>query len=342
MKTMTIDIDYITEDRKYHMYGNFELLHLSNGTLAQSDRTLFGSGEIDQPIYAIDNQGFEGLVGIKTDKYQVELGMTPSGYAISPQFVGRANGYFELGYGATLRLGMSQEVIKESYLSYVGQSAQIDGVKQEWGGVRKRGLSFGVATGGEISYSFDLLYYPKIYGKNVIDNSEYKAVATAIKHTASQEFAFLDYGLVGVYDAFDKNSGLFTYGHGGYFSPEQFWMLVGVVDVANYVGEDFYYRFSASAGYQTFDVADAKKFPFDATSETISGYSTSGLTTKAALQLGYHLDEDFGVSGGVSWEKMYGYQLLKAGLSLSYQMEQEERPSVERLRDVYKIDRLIP
>ncbi|MDQ7047646.1 MAG: hypothetical protein Q9M39_08500 [Sulfurovum sp.] len=66
------------------------------------------------------------------------------------------------------------------------------------------------------------------------------------------------------------------------------------------------------------------------------------MTVKASLQIGHHINEHIDLSAGVSSAKIYGYDLLRAGLSISYHFNPQNRASLKRLRDSHKIDQLIP
>jgi len=341
--SLPLNMDYLSSNG-YRLYGNFDLLHLSNGILGSADYRAFGFGNTLMPYYIGQADSAEGAIGFTNKFFQAEIGFTPAGLNLLPQPTGRIYAHYPWGRW-DLHGVIEQQGIKESFLSYVGQSTDLDGQRYDWGRVLKRGVAAGLSYDGDTTYTFDLFYYPKIYGENVIENSETKAVATAIYHTASTQYAFLDFGAVIVYDSFENNSNLFTYGHGGYFSPQSFWLGSLVVDIGDYIGENTYYRFQGALGYQTYTVDAAEQFPLPPNPlypSVEEGYDESGVTVKASLQLGHKINEHFSLSAGVSWEKMYGYDLLRSGIALSYYFDSQKRASLKRLRDAHKIDQLIP
>jgi len=336
-------MDYLTANG-YHLYGMFDLLHLSNGTLGNQGYREYGFGNTLNPYHISQVDSYEGVIGFENGFVQAEIGFSPVGLNIAPEFTGKARIHYPLGKWG-LHTTIEQLGIKESFLSYVGQTTYLDGKQYDWGRVLKRGVSAGVSYDGDTTYTLDLFYYPKIYGEHIIENSETKAVATAIYHTASTRYAFLDFGAVIVYDSFEKNSDLYTYGHGGYFSPQNFWLGSLLIDVGDYIDENTYYRFQGALGYQTYTVEDTEQFPLVPNPLYPSieeGYSESGITVKTSLQLGHRINKHFSLSAGVSWEKMYGYDLLRSGIAISYYFEPQKRASLKRLRDASKIDQLIP
>ena len=340
--SLPIDIEYLSPDG-YRLYGEFDLLRLSNGTLGSADYRAFGFGQAE-PYYINSVNSFEGNIGFRSEAVHLEIGSTPIGLNLSPQWTGKLFSHYRWGkwdfHGA-----LEQQGIKQSFLSYAGQSTKLDGEKYDWGRVLKQGATVGLAHDGDTTYTLDLFYYPRIYGENIVENSEAKAVVTAIHHTATVDYAFLDFGALIVYDTFDTNSNLFTYGHGGYFSPQSFWLGSMVVDIGDYIGENTYYRFQGALGYQTFTVDDTERFPLESNylyPSIEEGYNESGVTIKTSLQLGYAITDHLNLSAGVSWEKIYGYDLLQIGVSISYYFNNHKRASLKRLRDTHRIDQLIP
>ncbi|MEA3455031.1 MAG: cellulose synthase subunit BcsC-related outer membrane protein [Campylobacterota bacterium] len=341
--SLPLDIDYLSPDG-YYLYGDFDLLRLSNGILGSANYKAFGFGQIAEPYHISQADSFEGVVGFKSRSIEAEIGFTPIGFNLSPQLTGKLYTHYRWEKW-DLHAALEQQGIKQSFLSYAGQSTDLDGKRYDWGRVLKQGVTMGLSLDGDTTYTLDLFYYPKIYGENIIENSEKKAVATATYHTATAQYAFLDFGAVVVYDSFDTNSNLFTYGHGGYFSPQNFWLGSMVVDVGNYIGENGYYRFQGALGYQAFTVDDTEQFPIAPNplySSIQEGYDERGVTIKASLQLGYAINDHLNLSAGVSWEKLYGYDLLRTGVSISYHFGSQKRASLKRLRDASKINQIIP
>ena len=341
--SLPINIDYLFTNGDY-MYGNFNFLHLSNGLLTSNNYKTYGFGKITNPYHITQIDSIEGVIGFKNKLFQAEIGFTPIGLNLSPQITGELYSHY-LWKQWDIHAAIEQKGIKESFLSYVGQSTELNDKKYNWGRVLKRGTSAGISYDGDTTYTFDLFYYPKIYGENIIENSETKAVATAIYHTATVQYAFLDFGAVIAYDSFERNSNLFTYGHGGYFSPQKFWLGSMIIDIADYIDENTYYRFQGALGYEKYTVDNTERFPLTSNSLSSSienGYSESGLTIKTSLQGGYKINKHFTLSAGVSWEKMYGYNLLQTGVAISYHFKSIPKTSLKRLRDAYKINQLIP
>jgi len=340
--SLPVDIDYLSPNG-YYLYGEFDVLHLSNGFLGSEDYHTFGFGLTD-PYQVSHADSFEGSIGFRSKFIDLEIGFTPIGLNLPAQWTGRLSSHYSWGKWDIHGL-LVQEGIGQSFLSRVGQSTYLNGQRYDWGRVLKQGAAIGLSHDGDMTYTLDLFYYPRIYGENVIDNSEAKAVVTAIHHTATVDYAFLDFGMVIVYDTFDTNSDLFTYGHGGYFSPQSFWLGSMVLDVGDYIGEDTYYRFLGALGYQSYKVEDIELFPLAPNPLyplTVEGYNESGVTFRAALQVGHAINKNFDLLAGVSWNKVYGYDQLHVGVAISYHFDGQREASLKRLRDAHSIDQLIP
>ncbi len=321
VRATPLDIDYLSEDGDYHWYGDIDFLHISDGARRSMD-------------------GVEGVFGLWTNTFNAEIGFTPSSAEIPPAVTGRLYAHHTWDQW-DVHAAVEQYGIKQSYLSYVGQKVFYNGEEYQWGRVLKQGVTVGLSYDSDVTYTLDLFYYPKIFAENVIENSESKVSASAVYHTPTEKFAFLDWGAVAVYDSFETNSDLFTYGYGGYFSPQNFWLVSAVLDVGDYVGEDTYYRFEGALGYETYSV-DAIGELNAPLSSFREAYDERGVTAKASLQIGHYVNEHIDLSAGISWEKMYGYDLLRAGVSISYHFDTQKRASLKRLRDAHKVNELIP
>ena len=342
--SLPIDIDYILQNGAYHLYADLDILSLRNGSTNNDSYKDFAFALIKDPYHLDNKKSFEGTIGIRNDLFSLALGITPTGLDIAPELTGKL--YVQQQYGTwNIHASVEQQSIKESFLSYVGQTSYLNDEVFERGRALKRGATVGVSYSDTMTYTLDLFYYPKIYGNNIIDNSEAKAVATVTYHTTTTNYAFLDFGAVLLYDSYDSNSNLFTYGHGGYFSPQDFFLISTVVDIGDYINEDTYYKFQGALGYQSYTVEDTERFPIlspFASPVIEEGYDQSSITYKASLQVGYHINQHFDLLGGVSWEKVQEYQILKTGFSLSYHFNTQQRASLQRLKDAHQIEQIIP
>ncbi|MDQ7047644.1 MAG: cellulose synthase subunit BcsC-related outer membrane protein [Sulfurovum sp.] len=218
LTSMPLDIGYLSQDGRYYWYGEIDFLHISNGHTVSSD-------------------GIEATFGFKSDDFHIEMGFTPLGMEVSPALTAKFYTHYSWNQW-DIHGAVEQQSIKESSLSYIGQKVSYAGERYRWGRILKRGATLGISYDGDATYSLDLFYYPKIFGENIIENSEKKVSASAIYHTTTDYFAFMDWGMVLIYDAFEKNSNFFTYGYGGYFSPEKFLLATAVVDIGDYISED--------------------------------------------------------------------------------------------------------
>ncbi len=120
------------------------------------------------------------------------------------------------------RLGIHQKQVDESILSFAGQKDPYSNNK--WGRVVKTGIT------GEITFDLSDSYwltvsggYDYLWGKNVWSNNALSGTISAGR-TFNIDKSDINLGLFLTAQHFTRNTGFFTFGHGGYFSPQQFLM----------------------------------------------------------------------------------------------------------------------
>lgn len=321
--SVPIDADYYDKEHDYHLYLDSDILYLYNGLISSSDSSYldYGFGTNTQEDALASDIGFMPKIGIDYKNIKVEVGSTPIGAKLSPEITGLLSGYLRAN-DWMFSLKFEQKEIDESMLAFVGERA-IDGAQEvNWGRVVKRGVEAGISYDANVNLSLNLAYYPQIFGLNVEDNSETKATMTAIYHPRVESISYVDIGALVVYDSYEKNSNLFTYGHGGYFSPQDFWLGSLFAQFGDILSSDIYYQSKLALGFEGFIVEDALKFPLNDgvvnSGEMVDGYRDGGLTYKGAFQLGYKINNNLDLISGISVERMNGYSVQQASFALVY------------------------
>lgn len=117
-----------------------------------------------------------------------------------------------------------QNLIEESILSIQGQKDPYS--NEKWGRVLKTGAQAG------INFSFPNSYWLSmsaevdyIWGKNLWENYSIEGNLSFGRTFFVDEKRELDLGIFYVFKHFRRNSNFFTFGHGGYFSPQIFHMI---------------------------------------------------------------------------------------------------------------------
>ncbi|HEY2254317.1 MAG TPA: cellulose synthase subunit BcsC-related outer membrane protein [Variovorax sp.] len=243
---------------------------LDNGTMAQDYGTTsrFGGGpqaainQFSGLVPAPESQKASGVglsVGYEGKNLNASIGTTPLGFK-------EVNAVGNLAYSGSItdkvsfKADLSRQAVTDSLLSFAGTEDTRTG--QTWGGV--------VATGGRLDMTRDdgkLGFYGygsaySVTGHNVEDNSRYELGGGVYVHLLSQASSSLTTGMNVDLLAYDKNLSFFTFGQGGYFSPENYTSVTFPVD---WTGRDdrLAWRLNASLGVQSFKEDASPYFPTD-------------------------------------------------------------------------------
>lgn len=270
------------------------------GTFGGGPQALLRNGNeptIDRP------KGIALSLAYETQEVKLDAGVTPLGFQ-SQSFTGGAlfEGAMDDAGTAAYRLDVSSRPVKDSVLSFAGVTDERTG--QKWGGVSATGarLTLSKENGAAGLYGSAALH--ALRGENVKPNQRAEfntGMYYKIKDEPDTRF------IAGVNlnaTFFSKNLGHFTYGHGGYFSPKNYYSLNLPVTWGQQQ-ERFSYRLDGSIGVQHFRQADAPLFPTDA------GLQSQAITALAQLDLPELQDVRNGMYRGES-KTGVGYNLNAA------------------------------
>ena len=321
-----VDYHYYPKDEDYHFYVLSDILFLSNGYIVDSNGTLdnFGLGTPTQDDALGSDIGFMPKVGIDYKNIRAQIGTTPLGTKITPELTWLLSGYLTYDYWR-FTLTYQQKEVDETMLSFVGERAADGPLEVNWGRVVKHGIEGSISYDANINFSLTVGYYPDIHGLNVESNSEFKTTFTAIYHPKVESISYVDIGAIIAYDSYDINSNLFTYGHGGYFSPQDFWLGSIFTQFGDTVTKNFYFQSRLALGFEGFIVDDAYKFPLNDgivnSGDIQKGYRDGGVTYVGAIELGYKLNEHLDLISGFSLERINGYKMKQASFALVYRFK---------------------
>ena len=158
------------------------------------------------------------VIGYEADNWRFDLGTTPVGFPVQ-NLVGGVR-----WYRSTPRLSVSVEVsrraVTSSLLSFAGAQDPVSG--EVWGGVRSTGASLRLARDFD---SFDAaltMGYRLLDGKNVLGNTHLE-MRPQVSWTLMQDKDMrLSTGLSYTYWKFAEDLSYYTFGHGGYYSPQTY------------------------------------------------------------------------------------------------------------------------
>ena len=187
-----------------------------------ADASDFGQVLLCQPGCASGSvaQTATGLalnVGYETETLRIDLGTTPLGFALRRPVGGvRVKG--DLG-PLTYSIDASSRPLTSSLLAYAGARDPRSGAV--WGGVQATGatLTLSADSGGAFG-GWALLGAHRLSGTNVQSNDRRQLMGGSYWRVLNRENRQFSVGLTGMYQSFAHNVGEYTFGHGGYYSPQ--------------------------------------------------------------------------------------------------------------------------
>lgn len=161
-------------------------------------------------------------VGIQTDQYRVDLGTTVGDYPVN-DWVGGVQWRTDLGNGS-LRLEVARRMVNGSVLSTTGAVDPLTG--ETWGGARRNGVS--AVYYEAFSPTLDFVGIARanlITGKNIPDNTEVNLQGIVGKTVYQRPGHEVEVAASLFLWSFQKNLRFYTFGQGGYYSPQAFGSL---------------------------------------------------------------------------------------------------------------------
>ena len=214
-------------------------------------------------------------VGYETRSFKADVGTTPIGFPIE-----NVVGGLEYDGGITDKvsytLAVARRAVTDSLLSYAG--AKDSGQNLQWGGITSNGalasLSWDDGTSGlYVNGSFQYLD-----GSNVPSNYAGKGGGGVYTRVYKDTDQTLTVGLNTTLMRYDKNLSYFTYGQGGYFSPQQYVILNLPVEYMGRNGE-FTYDLKGSIGVQHYRLNSSPYFPISPAAQTAAAENMASITT---------------------------------------------------------------
>ncbi len=209
------------------MFAHVAPIRLDAGKLDLGDprtRSLYGTGAlclqdcVTRPLSQVE-RGTALAIGYQGAGWRADIGASPLGFSVSNLLGGvEVDGDFrEIGWS----LGLSQRPITSTMLSYSGMEDAETG--KVWGGVVATGLHLGLSWDQGGSYGiWGSLGAHNLHGKRVEDNLRLRALGGIYWRLRDEEDSQLRSGLNLMTWHFDKNLEEFTFGHGGYYSPQSY------------------------------------------------------------------------------------------------------------------------
>jgi Flp pilus assembly protein TadD len=257
---------------------------------------------------------------------EFELGLTPVEGPVDPLPTFSLRAHVPDAWSLTFH----QCSVQDSFLSYVGQQDPYSG--DTWGRVLKTGLlasrTFDMTDDLWLSLEAGGHY---IWGENVVDNTSVSGTMS-FGQTRPLAAGDLNYGLFATARHFERNSDFFTIGHGGYFSPDIFWMTGPFVRWTTKLCSDSWVDVQLGGGYFDYSTEEADFYPeADEDPEELTSQSArenrvgryeaddeSGWGVNAAVQGWHRLSDHVAFGGFASLNTTSKYEEWQLGLSLRF------------------------
>jgi len=299
----------------------------------------FGSGLSTARTGTFGDQSASGVglsVGYEGKQLKADVGTSPIGFPYQ-----NILGSLQYDGGVTDKvaysLAVTRRAVTDSVLSYAGARDAGSGLK--WGGVTKSGvrasLSWDDGTSG-LYVNGEFNYYDGHHVERNYSGKGGGGAYTRFYQDANQTFTA---GINATWMRFSSNQSYFTYGQGGYFSPQQYVILNLPVDYSGRTGA-FTYQLNGSIGVQHYRENAVPYFPLDpllqssaaANAATIAsatpvtldqgavypGQSKTGIAYSIAGRGEYQLASQLAVGAAASFGNAYQYREWVAAVYLRY------------------------
>ena len=273
-------------------------------------------------------QGASGIGGdlqLRTSLFAANVGYTPYGFLVSNVtgglYIHPPAGHFTLTF--------ARDPITDTQLSYAGLrdqgSAGPSNPGNIWGGVIANAGELQIAS-GDSRWGWYLQGGGQyITGVHVPNNSRFDGTAGAYWGVwGSPEYGNLTIGMNFFGMHYAHNLRYFTYGQGGYFSPDAYIVAAVPVSFNGHYGPKFHYRVVGSVGVQGFNEETSPYFPLDVAIQGAQGnpyypaMTSVGGNYNFESEASYAIAEHWYVGGYASFNNSRDYASSKAGFFVRY------------------------
>lgn len=295
----------------------------------------FGGGPVvatAQPGASAGGQNQSGVgvgVGYEQGNLAVDIGTTPMGFRYT-DINGGVRYRMPVNEEFSFTMNLSRRALTDSVLSFAGARDARTG--QEWGGVSANGgrLDANFERGDFGAYGY--LGAARLLGHDVATNTRIEYGTGVFYRVIKQPDSTLTAGVALTGLRFDQNLGYYTYGQGGYFSPQQFVSLGVPIDWQQRSGR-LSYQLKGSLGVQHVRQDASNYFPTDATQQNAANavyaaQSKTGVGYSLAAALEYQLEPQWFLGGRLGIDNSRDYRQYAGSVYVRYAFRPHEGPQV--------------
>ncbi|WLG42575.1 cellulose biosynthesis protein BcsC [Pseudomonas sp. FP1740] len=304
---------------------------LNAGSASGEALQRFGSGAQSEGAGSQKAEGVGLSVAIQrpADGLKADLGTTPLGFKYTTA-TGGISVDRPISDSSNVRYGVSvsRRPVTDSVTSFAGTTDKRSG--QSWGGVTANGgrgqLSYDDSEVGAYGYAS----WHQLLGNHVESNSRSELGSGIYWYLQNATDSKLTVGLSMTGISYANNQDYFTYGHGGYFSPQTFFALGVPVTWAQRTGR-LTYQVKGSVGVQHFEQDSVDYFPTDKAQQAASGLryagqNKTGIGYSVAAAAEYKVASNFLLGANLGLDNAHDYQQFSGALSLRYLFEDISGP----------------
>lgn len=294
---------------------SIKAIRLSSGSAP--DKPLAGSYYNQEQKNKLITSLWTEAVEFKADKegmrgYEFSIGSTPLIAPVSPMPT-----FSAVAWESDYKISAHQESVKDSILSYAGLNDPYgDG---GWGRVLRTGLDAEYNVKAFSPYWLTVnAGYDYYWGKRVWDNQSMFASAAMGRTFVASGFDASP-GMLVLAKRFRRNSNFFTLGHGGYYSPQEFYMAGPFVSIKTRDCKSYSASAELAVNYYQADQDDSPAYPLDnGRGETHKGDKTSGVGYSIKLGGRRFITSDISLSGRAEYGRTADYHETLAGIYIKH------------------------
>lgn len=249
-------------------------------------------------LAAADTQHTSGIglsVSMQTGSVKTTIGTTPIGLG-KTKTIGRVEWSGRVASGTTVSVYAESQPVKDSVISYAGTHDPVTGYY--WGGVTKAGVGASIAYYADTNGIYADLAAYNYKGTATPKNGSFQLNAGGSLQVLNTPGQNLTTGVNLNVQSYRNNQNEFSFGHGGYFSPQSFASLSFPVHYTGTLGKWSIYA-DVAPGLQTYKEDKAELFP------NLPTYQTQlNILKLANSDVRSYYDSasktGFGISGGIS------------------------------------------
>jgi cellulose synthase operon protein C len=269
--------------------------------------------------------GVASEVQLTAFNFAARVGQTPYGFLVK----NITGGVRWRPAGGPLTFVFSRDGSKETQLAYSGlrdpgsATSTFDG--NIWGGVVVNAGDVQLVHGNALSGFYAGVGGQYITGRHVLTNNRFHGNAGAYWHLLTlPNLGSLVLGAEFFGMHYAHNLRYFTYGQGGYFSPEAYFLAAMPLTWDGHYGPNLHYNVRASIGAQTFQEDSEPFYPLDPRLQAAAGnplepvHSSVGANYDLQTEIAYRVQDHWYVGGFLDFNNTRDYVSQSGGFFVRY------------------------